>query len=480
MLRLLAPLVLLGLLAGCTTRFRKANELAEQGRFEEAAALFERLHAESPDDREIAQLLERARYRAVEQALGQSRRARLEGKDDEAHRTYGRGLDLRERWNLKLDGALESTIEEARESLVQVLRRRAHPLLQASEGLALESLERRHDFVLRHPEQRAIRDELVTQTREAGSKKCRALRGSALAETPHWATLVARYCAHFQNDGPREWPLVELASSASPSVVVDGLPAGLSGQLEAGLLVAFTRSPWFSERGTLAASVLGQGRVAASRTERPVQLSAEWTERVPYTVNVVKTVEEQVPVTECETYETKNATGQPLTQMREVTKTKTKTKEVVVAETRYRDVPRAFEYAALRVERQAAFTVRAGASAGGVVLGTWGADEHDDQAGYLHDVTFEPAGVRPQRPGFGAPEAFWAANTSTLVGNFGPALAAGYRARFCALGAYTLEEAARCARAVEQVPAPAIQTLREVLGNDAPLAPALLGAPRAR
>ncbi|MBX7097043.1 MAG: hypothetical protein K1X89_04950 [Myxococcaceae bacterium] len=461
------PVLLLCLAAGACTRFRAANELAEQGKFVEAAELFERLHQEKPDDPEIAEHLERARRRAVEQALGQSRRARLEGHSDEAFHTYAKGLELRDRWSVKLDGALESTVDEAHEDLVAQLRQQAAPFASAGEGLALQALTHRHDFVLRFPEQKGLRDELTAQTQATGRARCEALRKNAGADRPYWSLLVARYCAHFNVDGPRQWPLPELLNAATTSAAVSGLAEGHAGALEGALRTVFDASPWYSDKGTAAGALAIAGQAAQRTTERPVTLSAEWTEKVPYTVNVTKTLEEEVPVTECETYETRSATGQTLVQSREVQRTKKKTREVVVAETRFRDVPRVFEYQALRVERAASYSVRATLSAQGQTIASAGRDEQDTQSAYLHDVRFEPAGVVPQRPGFGPAEHWYRGRTDELIANFTTALSDAYRARFCTSGSLALEEAARCVRVKRQVPTAAVLSLKAELGEDA-------------
>ena len=61
-----------------------------------------------------------------------------------------------------------------------------------------------------------------------------------------------------------------------------------------------------------------------------------------------------------------------------------------------------------------------------------------------------------------------------LAANLSDAQAEGWRARFCRTGAYNVETASRCARAITKLPPEAIEALRASMGADATLAPGLL------
>ena len=103
---------------------------------------------------------------------------------------------------------------------------------------------------------------------------------------------------------------------------------------------------------------------------------------------------------ECETYEesqTINNVATKVVKTRTVTKKKTKTYQKVVPETRWRDVPRSFEYQALQVERTQSYAVRAELLVAGQSAAAAGRDAADSHSGYSHDVVFEAAGVQPSR-----------------------------------------------------------------------------------
>lgn len=468
--RALSALVVVVVAAGCNPRFRHANGLAEQGKFVEAAELFEQLYRENPNDPELPGLIEHAHARAVDQALGQARVRRLAGDFPAAQRAFADGLALRARWNVKLSGALESTVEDEREDATLRLRAQVRPLTQKGEALEAQAVVQQHLFLLKHPELAALRTELEAAAANAGKDTCRRLSPTATAASPHWTGLVAAYCEHFGADAPRRWPLVETFDEARATVAVSQLSDALGTSLRGALLDRAYAGPFHSPGGTLKAQLDVGGAVGQSRRERTVQLQAQWVERVPYVEHVTKTFEEKVPVSECEVYEENG-----VKKTRTVTKEKTKTYQKVVPETRWREVPRAFDYQALQVERVQSFAVRAELYVGGLSAAAAGREAGDTRTGYLHDVVFPAAEVRPVRPDFPPVEGWLAGRGEELVAAFAESMIAGWRARYCRAGTYDLEAAARCARAGVQVPPEAIDVLAASLGADAARAPGLLG-----
>lgn len=479
MLQMRRGLTLLFILAlsGCMTRYRKANELAKSGKFVEAAELFDQLAKENPTDPELPGLVETAHQRAVDQALGNARRQRLAGDPHSSQQWFSRGLELRDRWNLKLNGALESTVDDEREDATARLRALVRPLALKGEALVAQDLLAQHDFLLKHAELSSLRTELQRLALESGKDSCKRLRTQASAAEPHWTNLVAHYCEHFSADAPRRWPLVETFAEVRATVTVSQLTDALAATLQAALMKQLYLGPWYSPGGTQTGQLTVSGMVSQSRRERTVQLQSGWTERVPYIENVTRTFEEQVPVEECEVYEenqTVNNVSVKVQKTRTVTRTKTRKYQKVVPETRWREVPRSFEYQALQVERAQSYAVRVELTLGGQSTATAGRDASDALTGYLHDVVFAEAGVHPRRPDFPPPEGWVGARGSELAANLAQSQGDGWRARYCRAGAYNLETAARCARAIEGLPSEAINALKAAMGNDASLAAALL------
>ncbi len=454
---------------GCNPRFRQANGLAEQGKFVEAAELFEQLQKENPNDPELPGLVERAHARAVDQALTNARVRRLAGDAKAGQEWFGRALELRAKWNVKLSGALESTVNDERDDATERLRAEVRPLAQKGEALAAQAVLARVKFLLEHPELAPLRTELEDTAASSGRETCARLAKTAGAAVPHWTALVASYCEHFAAEAPRRWPLVETFDEARAVVNVGQLSEAIGASLQGALLNRAYAGPFHSKGGTLKAQLDVAGSVGQGRRERTVPLSAGWVERVPYTENVTKTFEEKVPVSECEVYEENG-----VKKTRTVTKQKVKTYQKVVPETRWREVPRSFEYVALQVERTQSFAVRAELTVGGQSAASAGREATDSRTGLLHDVHFPAAEVRPTRPEFPPADGWLVARADELTGAFADAQTAAWRARYCAAGTYELEAAARCARAGSKLPAAAVDALAVVLGADAAIAPTLL------
>lgn len=471
---LLAVLLVMG--GGCMSRIRQAEQLAEQERFVEAAELLERLAKDDPRNPELPRALERARFLAVEHALTQARRSRLAGDAAASQRHFATGLALRKRWNVKLSGALESTVEEEREDAAARLRRLVMPRAEKGEALAAEAIVRAHYFLLDHEELRALRAELEAAVSQSGGSSCVRLLGTTGPAEPYWSSLVAQYCHHFRERGPVESNLPDAFSTAQSSVGIQSLGDGLSGVLKGLLEAELRRSPWFSEKGPRSATLQVEGRTQLQVRQDWVPLYAEWTEQVPYQVEVKKELKERVPVTECETYEESNssAPGGRVTRVREVKREREAKREVMVKETRFREVPRSFEYRALRIDRVLEFSARAELKVQGEVVASSGHQQTEARHGYQHEVTFAPAGVRPTSTSFGSPESWFAENLRRAANELGAGMRVGWRARFCRAKSYSPEEAARCARVAEAVPAEAISALRPRLGEDADQVPGLM------
>ncbi len=463
-------------LTGCFTRFHKANELAKEGKFVEAAELFEQLAAESPADPELPELMNRARYRAVEHALGRAREYRLAEDPATSQRHFAQGLSLRKRWNLKLSGALEGTIDDEREDATARLRAQVLPRTRAGEALSAEAILDVHGFLLQHEELASLRTELEAATASTGEGTCAKLRPSAAASEPYWTHVVAEYCKHFRAAAPATSALPDTFSSSETSLGVTSMGEGAVGQLKQRLELAVRESPWRSANGPLPALLTTRGAAPVTRREEWTRLSAPWSERVPYVEHVTKKLEEEVAVQECEPYDEADpkVPGGKVTRTRTVTRKKVKTREVVVPETRYREVPRAFEYQALRVERTLAFAVRAELSVGGQSAASAGREDAQSSHGYEHDVTFAPAGVHPTRAELGSAGGWFEDNAAALAATFGESLREGWRARFCRARSFSVDEAARCARAGARIPEEAVFALRPRLGADAEQIPRLL------
>lgn len=460
-------LAAVGWLSGCVSRFRQAEELTAQKRYLEAVSILEGLYAEDPRNADLRRSLERTRFLAVEDALGKARQKRMVRDYETSQRFFAEGLSLRKKWNVKLNGALESTVNDEREDATLRLRAQIVPKIQAGYALAGEAVFLAHLFLLQHDEMTMLRKELSDAIQFSGETTCKKLLKTTSSNEPHWTGLVGRYCRHFHQSAPAEPMLVETFSTASISVTVNSMGEGTAGELMAWVNTEFRKSPWYAERGPHTANVFGRGNVGVRNRQEWVTLSAPWVERVPYQVDVVKVLQEKTPVTECEISEQRMSNGARRVVGREVTNQKIRERQVVVQETRYRDVPRAFNYNAMRAERVLEYSVRIEFRKGDDVLANAGVQDSSSSYGYQHDVSFPAANVQPLRLNFSPADQWFFALAQKSAQAFGQSLDDGWRAKYCSTVNYSLEEASRCVRVGADVPESALSSLESPLGEDA-------------
>ncbi|NTX15428.1 hypothetical protein HUA76_32130 [Myxococcus sp. CA056] len=471
MFRLLPPLLLLVVLgSACATLRGRADELARNGQFVEAAAIYDELVTKNPFEKELVSERDGLRGKALGQLLGNARRYRLEGIDEKAEDDLLRFLDRRAQWNSKLNGGLESSLLEEMEGTHKHLRLTISS--PAKLGLALtaeETLVRKRPL-LSHKEMVVIQREMESAVLQSGKEVCQRLRDVSSDDAPHWRELVSRYCRHWREFAPEPPPAPELTAAPSWTGQVGGLDSARMELLRTRLTRAFESSPWFSPAASHHPELSLAGRFTTLRDSRSVELTAPYTEKVPYTDHEERTETVEVPYDVEEEYTDKN--GEKKT--RKVTKVHTYTRSFTVAVTRYRDVARTFEFHALRLSVEHELTL----SSSGVLDARRGPmsavlQDHLSESAYEHDVTFGPGDVSPRRANFTPPESWLEARVEQMSARFAQTLQEHWRESYCTTPARTLDEAARCARAGATLPTPAYQVLSEVLGDDAARVPSL-------
>lgn len=464
--------------SGCANRFARANEFAQEGKYVEAAELFDQLVREKPGDPEVLASRDRARQYAVEQTLSQAREARLEERHDDAMVLFGQGLGLRARWALKVNGAIESTVDDLAAYSTALLVARVRGPIAAGAGLEAEHRLARFRALLGQNEMKSLATDLKTQVTSAGARSCQALSKEASPKSPYWRWWVSRYCAHFGVEGVSPVPLPDAAGALAPSVRLQGAQEGQNTAVATRLDAAFKASPWFDPLSTQAASALAQGSFRANYVRAPLSLLGQWTEQVPYTVQVAVQRTKQVPYQDTEHYTEQHpytayrqglavTEQQTVHKTRQVTRFRTETYTEQVPETRTRGVPREFRYAATQVRVQYDFEASLALRLpGGLSLSAAHQQTYED-TGLEHDVSFPAANVHPTRPSFTNPSDWFSTRAGEVGRALSEALHTEWRVRFCAAPPTSIDEAARCARGAETLPPAVMEVLTRRLGDDA-------------
>ncbi|RKH06453.1 hypothetical protein D7V97_22525 [Corallococcus sp. CA053C] len=456
-------LVCVSAVTACSSLRGKANDLAEKGRFVEAAELYVKVVEDSPNDPELRSSLDDLRWRGLSQLLTQARQARVEGRDEDAELNLEQFLTYRKKWSSKLDGGMESSLLEEMGGTHRHLRQLISEQAKRGNALTAEAHLNRKRALLAYAEMAPIRRDVEEAVQQGGAATCDRLKQEPSNGTAHWAELVARYCRHYHQDAPKAALFPEALGVPVWQVSVDGISNDVVKYLMSRLSGAFESSPWYAEASPRRPPLTIEGSFSEERTSQPVSLSAPWTEQVPYTAHEDRTATAEVPYTVEESYVDKGEMKKRL-----VTQKKTVEYTTTVEVTKYREVQRSFEYRALRrgVEYHFAVVAQAVLQEQHAPLAVK-AERSLSASGYEHNITFDPGHVRPEKFSQPSKEGFLDGELRGYEQTFSQTLLARWQDSFCKAPALTREEAARCARGGVELPVPARQALADTLGEDA-------------
>lgn len=491
-------LLVLAALGACATTKGHADDLYDQGRFLEAAELYDQIAREHPDDVEAKIRRTRARNGALRVQLAYVTKVRLSGHRELAAEQLGKLFVLRDGWQMNTEPAIAKLLENEvvevgawLEGVVANRVRTAGPLV--GEAIALQ-----YAVLFAHPELDKWRASIGHSIESAGREMCSRI--APTTTTPYWSWIANRYCMHFNIRAVEPMRLPNLRAGLAVTGNVQGAASGESERMRIALANAFKGSVWFATDGAAPARATLTGSIAASFDSRSVTKTADYTEQVPYqdTETVQESYQEpyddteyyteQVPHTEyrTETYSCGDSTctrSVPDTVYRSESRTRTVTKyrtayrSVTRPVTRYRTEYRTYTYAA--VERYGHYTsnlrVTLGADLDGLIAAV---EQNATETGIDSDASFAQAGVYPQSANLTSAESFVANEERRLTTELRTRLDALYAARYCRAAQFTLEEAARCAY-LDPAGAPPLarQVLRAQLGEDEQLLPTVLARP---
>ncbi|NOK37792.1 hypothetical protein [Corallococcus exercitus] len=460
---LVPALLCAGALTACTTTRSHANDLAEKGRFVEAAEVYVKLVQDEPNNPEYRASLDDLRWRGLSQLLTQARQARVEGRDEDAEANLEQFFAYKVKWNSKLDGGMESSLLEEMAGTHQHLRQVIIEQAKRGHALTAEARLDRKRALLGNPEMAPIRRDMEEAVAQGGAATCAKLKQSLSGGAQHWTELVSRYCGHYQQPAPRAGMFPEALGGPTWQVSVDGISNDVVQYLVTRLSGAFEASPWYSEASQRYVPLTIAGSMSERRISEPVQLTATWTERVPYTDHEDRTATAEVPYSVEESYEEKGVMKKRL-----VRQTKTVEYKTTVEVTKYRDVSRSFDYHAQRrgVEYHFAVVAQGFLQERHAPLAVK-AEKSLEASGYEHNITFEPGGVRPQKFERPDKEGWLDGQLRGYEQTFFASLLSRWQESFCNAPAFAIEDAARCARGGAELPAPAKQALMDTLGDDA-------------
>jgi len=460
-------LVLVATMMGCTTMRGRADTAYAHGDYIEAAALYDKLVAANPEDREVIARRDQARAAELKSELADVETARVAGLDAESTGKLALVLAQRDVWGgvtpADLQAAFDFEIRETGRRIADEVGAK----LKAAGPLAGEDTASHYAHLLGRADFDEQRVAIHRSLAGAGQARCTQL--GAVAATPYWSWLAGRYCAHFGvlRNAPQ---LPEQRTALAIDGTVAGETADETRELRGDIAAAFQKSPWYAATGTGEAHATSDGTVELHASSREVMLTATWTEQVSYTEDETQSESYQEPYDDTESYteDVTDSDGNTHTEFktRTVTKYRTAWRDVTVPVTKYRDEPRSEDYPA--VQRLATYRsqLRLRIDAGLPEIAA-SVDANADQSGYDVDATIPAGGIAPRRANLPTHEQFASAQHDRLAAQLLDLLNAEYSRRYCTAATYTIEEAARCAVAgFDLVPRHARESLGQVFGNE--------------
>lgn len=487
--------VALVLVASCATTRGKADDLYDEGRFLEAAEVYDQLARENPNDADVKVRRTRARNGAMRVQLAYVTKVRLGGHPDLAAQQLGKLYALRDGWAMNFEPAIAGLLDTEvaavgtwLEALVANRVRTAGPLV--GEAIAMTHVE-----LFAHDELAKWRTSITQHIQSASRDVCGRL--APTTTTPYWAWIANRYCLHFGIRAVEAMRLPNLRAGLAVTGTVQGAAAGESERMRIALGNAFKGSVWFSADGATPVRGKLDGAIAAEFDSRSVTKTADYTEQIPYTdyetvqesyqepYDDTEYYTEQVPHTEyrSESYSCGESTctrSVPETvyssesRTRTVTKYRTAYRPVTRPVTRYRTENRTYTYAGVEHygRYQSNLRVILDRDLDGLVAQV---DQNTTETGFETDASFPQANVYPQSANLTSAEGFVANEEGRLVAELRARLDALYAARYCRAAQFSLEEASRCAYlGLDAAPPKAHEMLQEQFGEDVKLLPTLL------
>ncbi len=454
----------------------------EDGRYEDAVAAYDEALRQRSNHapQRWFEKRQRARHAYVNERLRRIAALRRDGSHREATRTLEELLVRVGSWEVSeaASSAIERQIRVAAEDDHRRTRRALH---EHGPLTAERSLPPAAMLLARGPyaeERRTVLREIA----EAGAERCATASEVARAR-PFLASVARAYCEHFGAPLPEQLARPGACAGVEFTGVIAGETLGERGTMRLALTRAYAASPWVDPLAHCTHRVHVQGTRSDQTTTQKIRVAEKWTERVPYAatemVSVAYTTSEHYTAMEahttyqsysysCGSHPPRTCTGsRPHTQYRSVPRTRSVTRHRMEPRTvtRYRDVPRVFEFEAEEVVHlyNAAGTI---AFEGGGAAATWKFEER--AVALNHDVVFAPAGIAPSRAPPPSRPAMFAREVDKAASDFASAMAEEFRRRHCeGVSSFDTDSAAACLLAAPAtLPREAAAVLAEVFAGD--------------
>ncbi len=322
--------------------------------------------------------------------------------------------------------------------------------LAAGHPLAAEKALARIAPLVGHPELSRARQDAADKTRATGQTTCTRLQQSPVSDSPHWALTVGRYCEHF-GAAANPIPAAQLPVTAFEITgTVKGMNADQVAALR-GRITEWVRASLWNDplRGPTGRGTI-EGAVESSFRRQTVSLHTEYEDTITVTTPSFGIAPRPV-----------DTVGNKRTLPRVGTVGNEPTFGAASA-----TMNRTFTYDAEELRGHYGMNVTVRLDIGTPTPVTLRLKKVEDEKGYEHDVTFEPAGISPQRDRVPSADEWIRSKLDGFATRVTWALNRQFVRTLCDRAQYSVEEAARCLVAGLK-PTAALSTLTAALGENA-------------
>lgn len=381
-------LLILLLICSCASAKKKAIELSENGKHEEAIAHWVDALKADPDDDEIKNGLEASLGVVSNDRLTKVRDLRLSNQNQKAIQELKGLVDLQKKFNIKMD--FNSSTFQGKE--VQYLwphyQETILVKIKNSMPLSAEADQKDYRDVF---SSMAGWNQLQKQVNQKGLVKCDDLRKYG-TNKPFYRSFVSQFCKYWgperslSSDSNISSVLFSKVETTSTITNIDGTSAG---SLRAALNKTFADSPWYNPEANKLVQVKLSGTYNWTPKSENVRQVHNYKVSVPYTAyeNVKRSRQTPYSTTEKGVM---------------VTKYRTEYYKVKEPVTRYRDEARIYEYQALRKSLTLDLNI-----SGNITIDhksyPFSFMKNDKEEKYLHALSIPSIGLHPKNEDVSSP-----------------------------------------------------------------------------
>jgi hypothetical protein len=325
-------LLILLFISSCATAKKKAIELSENGRHEEALEFWNLAIKKDPNDEEIRNGFQASVEHVSNDRLTRIRDKRLQNNQEEALREMKSLVELQKKWNIKLDFNSSSFQGKEVNYLWPFYKSIIETKLKDKRPLGAESLQKEYRDVFN-----SIRDYETVQgsISKKGIEQCQDLK-NIKGDSPFFGSFVSQFCQYFKGKGLHKTAVSEVSFRKT---IVEAEIANITdtskGNLETVADKILPETPWHHPEAKREIRLRVKGEYNWKPRSEIIQEAHNYLEKVPYTdYETVK--------------KTRTVPYDDLSNGVRVTKYRTESYQEKEPVTRYRDVPRIYHYMATK------------------------------------------------------------------------------------------------------------------------------------